>query len=223
MHHRGSFKDDRGLWVAVLGPDGAGKSAAIQRLAQELPPCSPTIQRFHFRPMFGVRWQDSPPVTDPHGKPPRGFVLSVLKLLYWLADYWYGYVSTIRPALLSSRLILFDRYYHDVLVDPQRYRLPASSLWFAKLLVRLVPQPDLHILLDVPGHLVQQRKPEVTSEESSRQRFAYLQLFRSKPNAFIVDAACPLDEVTQRIKTILLYTLANRSQRRNEVSSIARA
>jgi thymidylate kinase len=220
---RSSFKDRPGLWIAVFGPDGAGKSAAIQRLTQEFSLSFRDIEHFHFRPMFRRGCRDSPPVTDPHGKPPRGFLLSILKLLYWLADYWYGYAAVIRPALPNSSLILFDRYYPDVLVDPVRYRLPASTLRFAKLLARLVPLPDLYILLDVPAEVLQQRKPEVTCEESRRQRLAYLQMFHSLPNAFIVDAACSLDDVTQQMKAVIVEAMANRTPDRNEVSLIAPA
>ena len=223
MYREGPFKLRQGLWVAVFGPDGAGKSAAIQRLTQELSPCFCGIERFHFRPMFRRQWQDSSPVTNPHGKPPRGSLLSMFKLLYWLADYWYGYVAVIRPALLNSSLILFDRYYPDVLVDPVRYRLPASTLWFAKFLARLVPPPDLYILLDVPAEVVQQRKPEVTCEESHRQRLAYLQMFQKMPNAFVMDAACSLDQVTQQMKAVIVEAMANRAQDGNEVSLIAPA
>ena len=211
-----------GLWIAVLGPDGAGKSAAIQRLTQELSLCFCGIERFHFRPTFRRKWQDSPPVTNPHGKPPRGFLLSILKLIYWLADYWYGYVTVVRPALLNSSLILFDRYYHDVLVDPQRYRLPDSTRRLAQFLAQLVPQPDLYILFDVPAEVLQQRKPEVTLDESRRQRLAYLEMFRSMPNAFIIDAARPLDEVTQQMKSLVLDALLNRNTNRNEVPLIVR-
>ena len=222
MHRRSSFNNRQGLWVAVFGPDGAGKSAAIQRLTQELSLCFRGIERYHFRPMFRRRWQHSSPVTNPHGKPPRGSLLSVLKLLYWLADYWYGYLAIIRPALLNSTLVLFDRYYHDVLVDPQRYRLPVSTLWFAKFLAWLVAPPDLYVLLDVPAEVLQQRKPEVSCDESHRQRLAYLQMFQSMPNAFIVDAACSLDELTQQLKSVILDALVSRNMDRNGVSLITR-
>src|ERR1039458_7742466 len=101
--------------------------------------------------------------------------------------------------------------------------LPACTLWFAKLLARLVPRPDLYILLDVPAEVLQQRKPEVTCEESRRQRHAYLQMFQSMPNAFVVDAACSLDDVTQQMKAVILETMANRTPDRNEVSLTAPA
>src|SRR5271165_6041118 len=120
----------RGLWVAIFGPDGAGKSAVIKRLAHQ--PSLPFhgFQQFHFRPIFRRRWNDSRPVTQPHAKPPRSVLASIFKLLYWLANCWFGYVATIRPARVDSRLVIFDRYFDDILIDPQRYRLPKSSLWF---------------------------------------------------------------------------------------------
>jgi thymidylate kinase len=219
--HR-TFKSQPGLWVAVFGPDGAGKSAAIQQLTQELSSFR-NIERFHFRPMFTRRWRDSHPVVDPHGEPPRGFLFSIFKLFYWLADYWYGYLAVIRPARRNSTLVLFDRYYHDLLVDPERYRLPASTLRRAQFLARLVPSPDLYILLDVPAEVLQLRKPEVTYAESHRQRSAYLQMFQSMPNACVIDAARPLDEVTQQMKSAIFDALINRATDRTEVSLIARA
>ncbi len=217
-----TFKNQPGLWVAVFGPDGAGKSAAIQQLTQE-PSIFRNSKRFHFRPMFTRSWQDSPPVLDPHGEPPRGFLFSSLKLLYWLADYWYGYLAVIRPAHHTSTLVVFDRYCYDVLVDPERYRLPASTLRLAQFVAWLVPSPDLCILLDVPAEILQQRKPEVTGAESQRQRLAYLQMFQSMPNAFVIDAARPLDEVTQQMKSAIFDVLVNRVNDRTEVSLIARA
>ena len=129
---------------------------------------------------------------------------SILKLLYWLVDCWLGYMFTVRPARCNSGLVLSDRYMHDILVDPRRYRLPASSLWFAKLVVGLAPRPDLYVLLDVPSEIVQQRKAEVTPAESQRQRLNYLEVCRSLPNACVVNAIAPVDQVAAEVKTMFL-------------------
>ncbi len=197
----------RGLWIAVFGPDGAGKSALIDQLAGKLDTAFAGVKRFHFRPMFRGQGTDRPPVIDPHGKPPRSTLVSLCKLIYWLLDCWVGYLFTIRRQVAGSHLVIFDRYLPDILVDPLRYRLPASSLGFARLLAAWAPRPDLCILLEVPAEVVQQRKREVLLAESQRQRTAYLAMFAVLPNTLLVDAGCPLDEVTQQVITAIFAVL----------------
>ncbi len=201
-------KDQRGLWLAILGPDGAGKSAVIKRLLRDSSLPFQAIQQFHFRPRFGRRRTDAVPVTNPHGSPPRSLVISILKLLYWLVDCWLGYMLTVRRVQSRSGLVVSDRYLDDIQVDPRRYRLPDSSLWFARVVVRLAPRPDLYVLLDVSAEIVQQRKAEVQPAESQRQRLSYLEFFRWLPNACVVDATAPVDQVATEVKTVVLKSLA---------------
>ena len=210
-----------GLWVALFGPDGAGKSAVIKRMVCELSIAFDGVERFHFRPKFRRQWRDAPPQKRPHEKAPRSSLISVLKLIYWLADGWYGYMATIRPARANSRLVIYDRHYDDILIDPRRYRLPASCLWFARLLVRLAPRPDLYVLLDVPAEVVQERKSEVSCEESQRQRQAYLGMFANLPNAVVIDATSSLDVVANQVNSIVLDFLTNRPPLEIGVSPIA--
>jgi len=207
--------------MAVFGPDGAGKSAVIKRVAQQLQPPFATVQQFHFRPMFRREWRDSPSVTEPHGQPPRGTLISILKLLYWLADCWYGYLVTIRPARGGLRLVIFDRYLPDILIDPQRYRLPASCRWYARGIVQMAPRPDLCIVLDVPAAILQHRKPEVSPAESQRQRLAYREMLRSLPHAFAVNAVPAVEEVTDEVKRLILRSLDGNCVNRAEVSLLA--
>jgi len=213
----------RGLWVAVFGPDGAGKSAVIKRLADDVPAPLCGTQQFHFRPMFRLEWNESPATTTPHGRAPRSALVAIVKLLYWLADCWYGYVFIALPARTGSRLVIFDRYLDDILIDPLRYRLPKSSLWFARLAVSLAPRPDLYILLDVPAEIVQQRKAEVSAAESQRQRLAYREMFRSLPNACVVDAVPPVDEVAEELKAVILESLDRQATTRGRASLAAHA
>jgi len=173
--------------------------------------------------MFRRQWKESPSATAPHAESPRSALLSIVKLLYWLADCWYGYVFLIRPAREGSRLVLFDRYLDDILIDPRRYRLPQSVHWFARLAVLLAPRPDLCVLLDVPAEAVQQRKAEVTAEESHRQRLAYRQMFRSLVNGFMIDAIPPVEDVTRELRAVILESLATHAANRAETSLIADA
>ena len=107
---------------------------------------------------------------DPHGQPARGTLISVFKLAYLLVANWLGYLVAVRPQLAHGKLVLFDRYFPDCLVDPKRYRLPASCRRMTELIARLLPQPDLYVVLDAPASVLQERKHEVTLAESERQR-----------------------------------------------------
>lgn len=207
--------------MAVFGPDGAGKSAVIKRLTQNLSPPFHAIQQFHFRPMFRRQWSETQPVTDPHARLPRCGLISVFKLLYWLADCWCGYLFSVRPARAAAQIVIFDRYLDDILIDPRRYRLPKSSLWFARLVVQVAPRPDLYLLLDVPSGIVQQRKAEVPPAESRRQRLDYLQMFRGIPDGFIVNASISVEEVAAQVRILVLQSRTERSVNRAEVSLLA--
>ncbi|HLI62400.1 MAG TPA: hypothetical protein VKV05_03295 [Terriglobales bacterium] len=191
----------RGLWIAFFGPDGVGKSAVIEELKELLGSGFSGVRQFHFRPMFGLRKTNRLPVTHPHGQAPRGLCISLAKLLYWLLDCWFGYFAVIRPALRRSGLVIFDRYYPDVLVDPRRYRLPEGCRSFARCLAPLAPRPDLCVLLDAPAEAVQRRKQEVSPAESQRQRLAYLAMLQSLPDKLVVSADCPVSEVARQVQT----------------------
>jgi thymidylate kinase len=189
----------QGLWIAFFGPDGVGKSAVIGRLESQLAASFDECIFFHFRPTFRGDGSGDTVVSLPHAKPPRGLLVSWMKLLYWLADCWYGYLLVIRPGKRKHRLILFDRYFPDLLVDPVRYRIPKSAIPFAELLTDFLPRPDLYVLLDAPAEVSWARKRELSLPESRRQRNAYLRLFAGFPCRLLVNADCELAEVARNV------------------------
>jgi thymidylate kinase len=129
-------------------------------------------------------------------------------------DYTIGYLANILPQLVrSSTLILFDRYYHDLLVDTRRYRYGAQ-LWPVRLVGWFIPRPHLVFLLDAPPTVLHERKQEVSFEEAARQREEYLKLARDLPNGHVVDASKPLDEVVAEVGKTILDHMAKRTGRR---------
>ncbi len=190
-----------GLWIALYGPDGAGKSAVTGQLRLALAPYFAGVVVHHLRlSLRGAKPQPSP-VTQPHAQLPRGAALSYLKLVYMFLHGWLGHLLLARPGRAAGQLVIFDRYFPDYAVDPRRYRLAEASIPLASLLGRLVPQPDMQFVLDVPAEELQKRKGEVSLAESARQRREYVARLGAMPNAMVLNADRPVAEVAQEIAT----------------------
>jgi thymidylate kinase len=198
-----------GLWIALYGPDGAGKSAVAARLAAELAPLFSAVDLHHLRIQSGRASQANVPVTQPHRQQPRGLILSYLKLLYMFAHSWLTHLLTV-TSIAAGRVVIFDRYFLDYSIDSRRYRLAAESVRFASLLGKLAPRPDLQFVLDVPARELQRRKSEVTLFESRRQRQEYVASIGHLPNAVVVNADRPIQQVASHIiSEVLRYTHAS--------------
>jgi thymidylate kinase len=157
-------------------------------------------------------------LRDPHALPPRRLIVSLAGLGFKWANYTLsGYVADIYPRLIRSTLVLLDRDYHDLLVDPKRYRYGGPA-WFPRAVGWFIPRPQLVILLDAPPEVLQSRRRELPVEETTRQREAYLELTRNLPNGHVVDASKPLDEVVVGVEQIILDYMAERIARRSKCS-----
>jgi thymidylate kinase len=190
----------RGLCVVVLGPDGAGKSTVLEALATDPPAWSTGAVLRHLKP--SVIHRATADTTDPHGVPPRGLLTSVLKCLYWLFEYTAGYYLHVRPDLKAGKLVLFDRYLLDVLVDARRYRYGGPS-WLTQLLWRVVPKPDLVVVLSAPAEVLLERKQELPSEEIERQLQAYQALVSQQRGGRIVDVSGSPEEAVRSVRAVI--------------------
>lgn len=167
----------------------------------------------HWRPEFFHKSKSADQVIEPHGKSKRGTILSLAKLGFLVLDWFFGFWQSVLLPRAKGQLVIFDRHYVDLLVDPRRYRYGAP-LWIARLVGVLIPKPDLFILLDLPAQVARSRKPEVPLEEARRLRKRYLDLAQGLPNARVVDADRPLNEVVADVEEIILAELQKRTTAR---------
>jgi len=205
-----------GVFIVVLGPDGAGKSTLIAKLEADMAGAFRREAVYHLRPGLLGKRGDGSPVTDPHGTPPRSYTTSTIKLAYYLADYFLGYVLKIYPKLARSTMVVFDRYYDDLLVDPVRYRYGGSAR-LAELGSNLVPGPDLLFVLDAPEDVLLERKEEVGRAELTRQRRAYLETAAKLSGAYVLDGARSPAEITDDVSEITTDYLHGRYMSRREL------
>ncbi len=201
-----------GLFLAVLGPDGAGKSTLIEHLLPQAGGAFRHRHEFHWRPH--LLWSRSTPAPpNPHQSSPRGSAGSVAALLCLMLDYWFGYLFVIRPRLVRSGWVIFDRYLDDLLADPSRYRY-GGPMGLPRLLRKLSPRPDMVLVLDAPERTIASRKQELTVDEIRDQRKVYRNLADGDGRFVMLNAAASAETVCAQAGQTACDLMAHRFQRR---------
>jgi thymidylate kinase len=205
-----------GLSVALLGADGSGKSTVAGAFIELLRPTFPPGKglEIHWKPVVFFRKRRKArgtPVIDPHGKPPRNPLASLMYFGgHWL-EFVLGWGLQVRPALFHGGLVLIDRYYYDFLVDQRRFRLNLPA-WVLRAGLALVPKPGLVFLLDAPADVLQARKQEVSAVEAARQVKAYREVVAKLPNGRILEATQPVAQVAADMARHTLEFMAARER-----------
>jgi thymidylate kinase len=185
----------RGLSVALLGPDGAGKSTLAQGVEASF--CFPV------RRVYMGLWQRRETVSGAHR-----VVLDVALRPFVV---WRRYLASLGHRAIG-RLVIFDRYVYDALVPPTGPLVRLKRPYF-RLLGRLCPAPDLVLVLDVPGEVMHARKGEHDAERLEAEREHFVRLQRRLPNAERVDADRPPEVVLVDVLGRIWRRYAKRSLR----------
>lgn len=198
MSHR------KGLHIAFFGPDGSGKSTVIKSLHDIYSATPHSVHVHHLFPGSGRGVTRS--VDDPQGEEPRSALASILKMALWGWRYTIDYARFIRKPITQSSVVISDRYFPDIIVDPVRYRYGGPH-WLPKIMWRVLPKPELMILLDAPAEILLERKQELPIAETRRQLLAYRELIRNAKNGHIVNADQPIEDVIADAERIVTGAL----------------
>jgi thymidylate kinase len=166
----------RGVSVAILGPDGAGKSTLAEGIARTFPLPVAQVYMGLWKTGDDAR-TEGVQLRDAAARPFRA---------------WSRFVRA-RAHQVRGRLVVFDRYVYDARLPPSPPALTAKRVYFW-FLSRACPAPDLALLLDLPGAVAYARKGEnsIEENESARQQFLALQ---GELRLHVIDATRSADEV----------------------------
>ena len=173
--------------VALLGPDGAGKSTLALTLEDRYPFATRRIY-------MGV--------GPPPGTPRKRFLLAASASAAGLLLQWWRFL-TGRYHQYRGRLVIFDRYMED----PWLPLPPGASV--ARRIGRRVrsaiscPPADLMVVLDAPGAAMFGRKGEHSAGLLEAQRERYLRLGDRVPNVIVVDTTAGAEAVARRVAGLL--------------------
>ncbi len=165
------LKLKKNIIVSLMGVDGSGKTT----LAKKLNKIFKKSKYLHLKPY--ILFQDRRTVIkNPHDQKKSSATLSLLRLLSWLISYKIFFYSK-----KNIKIFFFDRYAHDVLIDPLRYKHNLSET-LTKFILKFFPKPNLWIFLNPPLKTIKARKQELPVNELGRQIQDYTQFFKNKKN-----------------------------------------
>jgi thymidylate kinase len=180
--------------IAVMGPDGSGKTFFINYLIKKLKIKNIIIKRIHLKP--ALINSNIKNVSNPHSKKPRNVLFSILKLLYWLLTYYLFGLLKYFPN--KKKIYIFDRYVHDVLVDPLRYRVKLNFI--IKFIINFFPKPDIWLFMSPNIKTIWSRKREIKYDTLSKQLISYKKLKKKLSNSFFISNKFDFIEILNVIK-----------------------
>jgi thymidylate kinase len=202
----------RGVSVALVGPDGAGKSSVAAGIGDETPLRSRRLY-MGLQPgasIPGKTW--TPPAGAAARRRRRPLPLRLAR--QWRRLFRLGRRSlAARLALAGGQLVIFDRYAYDAEVHWENADGLGGRLrrW---LIRRAVIRPDVVVFLDVPGEITFARKREHSPELLELRRQRYLELAARLGHAHVVDGTQSPDEVRAEVTDLVWSAYARKHGRR---------
>ncbi len=199
--------------VSFSGIDGAGKSTQIADLCacRDDVATLKDLRQFLSRALFhgepGVGTPTRP--VKRRDKNVRSSSLTVLRFLLYFLDTLSLRLTTARISRIGADIVIFDRYLYDELANLNvDHRITRT---YTRLLLKMVPHPDLAYLLDVDPVQARARKPEYPIEFLHSNRASYL-AFSEIAGGITVVAPVSRKEVQRLIAETTLHLLRGRLQ-----------
>jgi len=191
----------RPLFIVLEGPDASGKSTQLRLLSQAL--------AARGIPVITTR----EPGGTALGQKLREILLDrknrmrpLTELLLMVADRHEHVEEVIKPALARGQWVLCSRYTLSSLAYQGRGRgLPCELIHELNKLATGGLEPDYVFLLDLPPQVALERTPLRDRFEGeglsffTQVRLAYLELIRTIPRGYVIDATLPPTQVTAEI------------------------
>ena len=213
-----------GLFICLIGPDGAGKSSIAGSLSwDEFGFESMATYHGHFRilpslkfyynrfaAIVGLRRMEEPTSVEAARSVddnPLGFLRAMITVLYYTFEYILGHV-VILEGKARRKLIVFDRYFYDYVTSPRFRRVPRFLI---RAILRIIPKPDLLICLEGNPGVIYERKRELSYSTLLELQDSYRRIADSFPNGYVCRSDTPFEVTLREVKALIIQRLNERS------------
>lgn len=199
----------KGVFIVFMGPDGAGKSTAINAFINFLNQFVLNSESIlvAWRPQYLKRLADYSKNKNPLDKATKAEkvrnipsrVSSFFRFIYYSLDYILGYFMKYRKILKNEGFVVFDRYSYDFIIQPP-YRSYINLHKSLKLFFGFfIPKPKLAIYFKSDSETLYSRKQDETLNELEELVKLYDEFVENHPTIKSVDANKSREVVLQQI------------------------
>jgi len=183
-----SLKVKQGKIITFSGVDGAGKSTILEATLNLLeskfrkqvvvlrhrPSLLPILSAWK----YGKQEAEQRSV----GRLPRqgnnsSTLSSTIRFFYYYIDYLIGQFYVWSKYLVRGKIVLYDRYYYDFIIDGKRSNITLPSS-FPKYLFHFLQKPTLNFFLYADAPTILKRKKELSSKDIVALTASYHALFQ---------------------------------------------
>lgn len=211
----------KGMLVAIVGPDGSGKSTIAGIIAKSLSLFFPEQKIFHTRLQIfpelksglgltnrvknAISDNTKDLYTEKGGKKTDRSIVS--RVAAWVVVGYYTLEFVIgRYVIFTIKrrmgLVVFDRYFYDFFAQPSTRDL----IWgVRKVLLFFIPKPDVIIHLVANSEIVYQRKDELSEKEIETQNKYFRRILEEERKCYTIQTDnCDARSVAAKVTDIIV-------------------
>lgn len=178
-YFKGWFCFRKGVFIAVIGPDGGGKTTICQGIRKKMEHLFPKkVHYYHthfsFFPELNELYKflgsssiKKSTLSDENFSKLRAFS----HLIYYGLEFFLSWPWVLWEKI-RGKIFIFDRYFYDFAVTRTHRQLPLSLFFF---IAKFIPHPDLTFVVKARPEEIHKRKKELPVAEIKSQ----LRVFQS--------------------------------------------
>ena len=217
--------------ISFSGVDGAGKSTILAHtqellstkyrcnivLLRQRPSILPILSSFKYgKAQAESRAANTLPRTGTN----RSTISSLLRFGWYYLDYIVGQFWVKWTVNKRGRVLLYDRYYFDYIVDSKRANIRLHPSFIRKLYAAVF-KPELNFVLYASPEIILARKQELSASDIVQLTISYRELFqdlqRQHPHVRYIEINNT--ELTETMQQIEAAYVAYMSQRKGNQTS----